>query len=92
MLAIELMATQRVLLFAADAQVGNWLSWHEGGWSEVNGLGRGETLTAEDLLRRTVLYKVAPRNGIRILTIESGRPSCGVRLFGRTTIGFTNTW
>ena len=57
-LAIELQASGRVLLFAADAQVGNWQSWHEGGWSDVNGLARGETLTAEDLLHRTVLYKV----------------------------------
>ena len=29
-LAIELIASGRVLLFPGDAQVGNWLSWHEG--------------------------------------------------------------
>ncbi|MFG0319959.1 MAG: hypothetical protein ACF8XB_21990 [Planctomycetota bacterium JB042] len=57
-LAIELMATGKVLLFAGDAQVGNWHSWHDGGWSEANGLARGETVDAADLLRRTVLYKV----------------------------------
>jgi len=57
-LAIELESTGRVLLFPGDAQVGNWESWHEGGWSEVNGLNKGETLSAEELLRRTVLYKV----------------------------------
>jgi beta-lactamase superfamily II metal-dependent hydrolase len=38
-----------VLLFPGDAQVGNWLSWHE--------LGKDGSL-AESLLRRTVLYKV----------------------------------
>jgi hypothetical protein len=57
-LAIELMNSKRVLLFAGDAQVGNWKSWHEGEWSHKNGLMHGERITAEDLLRRTVLYKV----------------------------------
>ncbi len=57
-LAIELRNTGRVLLFTGDAQVGNWESWHEGGWSEENGLRKGETITAKDLLERTVLYKV----------------------------------
>ncbi|MGO9519577.1 MAG: MBL fold metallo-hydrolase [Candidatus Korobacteraceae bacterium] len=57
-LAIELQNSGRVLLFPGDAQVGNWESWHEGGWSEENGLAKGETITAKDLLNRTVLYKV----------------------------------
>ncbi len=58
-LAIELRSTGRVLLFAADAQVGNWQSWHEGGWSTDNGLDQGEDpILARDLLARTVLYKV----------------------------------
>jgi len=57
-LAIELTKTQprKVLLFAADAQLGNWLSWHELEWP---GEGpNGETVTTKDLLKRTVLYKV----------------------------------
>lgn len=58
-LAIELLGRQRVLLFPGDAQVGNWLSWHDGGWTQENGLAPGESLQAEDLLRRTVLYKVS---------------------------------
>lgn len=57
-LAIELVDSGKVLLFPGDAQVGNWLSWHEGGWTDRNGLASGQTVTAEDLLRRTVLYKV----------------------------------
>ena len=57
-LAIELQRSGRVLLFPGDAQVGNWQSWHKGGWSEENGLGKGETITATNLLNRTVLYKV----------------------------------
>lgn len=57
-LAIELPNTKRVLLFPGDAQVGNWESWHKGGWSERNGLAKGEKITAKDLLARTVFYKV----------------------------------
>lgn len=58
-LAIELIDSGRVLLFPGDAQVGNWLSWHEEGiaWKVVDG-GRERTVTAASLLERTVLYKV----------------------------------
>ena len=58
-LAVELTDTRprKVLLFAADAQVGNWLSWLELCWP---GEGvDGETVEGEDLIHRTVLYKVA---------------------------------
>ena len=51
-LAIEL-DDRDVLLFAADAQVGNWLSWPDCKW-EV----KGRTVTGEDLMRRTIVYKV----------------------------------
>ncbi|HVI67236.1 MAG TPA: hypothetical protein VM910_32360 [Bradyrhizobium sp.] len=51
-LAIEL-ADGDVLLFAADAQVGNWLSWQDLAWP----VG-GRTVTGPDLLNRTILYKV----------------------------------
>ncbi len=43
-----------VLLFAADAQVGNWKSWQSVAWDDV----AGKKVTAADLLRRTVVYKV----------------------------------
>lgn len=49
-LAFELGENGPVLLFPGDAQVGNWLSWHE---LESHG-----GLTAQSLLNRTVLYKV----------------------------------
>ena len=56
-LAFEL-PDERVLLFAADAQVGNWESWH------ADSTGKklvwkidGKEVTAEELLNRTVLYK-----------------------------------
>jgi hypothetical protein len=42
-----------VLLFAADAQVGNWLSWQDLKW-KVD----GEDVTGPDLLRRAIFYKV----------------------------------
>jgi hypothetical protein len=51
-LAIEL-ANGEVLLFAADAQVGSWLSWQDLRW-EVE----GRAVTGPDLLARTVFYKV----------------------------------
>ncbi len=58
-LAIELVESGRVLLFPGDAQVGNWLSWHQlPGWRVSDGSGRRKRVTTEDLLRRTVLYKV----------------------------------
>ena len=42
-----------VLLFAADAQVGNWLSWQDLKW-KVD----GKEITGPDLLSRTIFYKV----------------------------------
>ncbi len=57
-LAIELANTGKVLLFPGDAQVGSWLSWHDHEWKTKRG-STTETLTAEDLLRNTVLYKVS---------------------------------
>jgi beta-lactamase superfamily II metal-dependent hydrolase len=43
-----------VLLFAGDAQVGNWLSWQDVEWPSYY----GRRITGPDLLRRTVVYKV----------------------------------
>jgi hypothetical protein len=51
-LAIEL-PDGDVLLFAADAQVGNWLSWQGLEW-EIG----GKKVTGPDLLKRTIFYKV----------------------------------
>ncbi|HEX2077992.1 MAG TPA: hypothetical protein VHG08_09790 [Longimicrobium sp.] len=56
-LAVELVGDGRVLLFAADAQLGNWLSWHEHTFTVRDG-GAERQVTAADLLRRTVFYKV----------------------------------
>ena len=42
-----------VLLFAADAQVGNWLSWQQTTWTVD-----GKKVTGPDLLHKTIFYKV----------------------------------
>ena len=67
-LAFELEGDGRVLLFPADAQVGNWLSWHQrpiagGGteertWKVQEPDGNERLVTVPELLGRTVLYKV----------------------------------
>jgi glyoxylase-like metal-dependent hydrolase (beta-lactamase superfamily II) len=50
-LAIELVQSRKVLLFAADAQTGNWLSWSDLTWEKKD-------VSTDDLLARTVFYKV----------------------------------
>src|SRR5258708_2985464 len=70
-LAIEI-ADGDVLLFVADAQVGNWESWHDLSWT----VG-GRTVTGPDLLARTIFYKVGHHgshnatlkaNGLELMT------------------------
>ncbi|MCU0070200.1 MBL fold metallo-hydrolase [Pseudomonas koreensis] len=53
-LAFEIVDTGRVFLFAADAQIGNWLSWQDANWTMAD----ETTVTGTDLLNRTVYYKV----------------------------------
>jgi beta-lactamase superfamily II metal-dependent hydrolase len=67
----------KVLLFAGDAQVGNWLSWQKLTWQQsvetgtagaaTNG-GKGR-VTGADLIARTVLYKVG-HHGSRNATLR----------------------
>jgi hypothetical protein len=64
--AIEL-ASGDVLLFAADAQVGNWLSWQELKWT----VG-GKTVTGPDLLKRAILYKVGHHGSHNATLREKG--------------------
>jgi len=56
-LAIEVIASGKVLLFPADAQKGNWQSWDALEFT-VNAAGGTTRVKAEELLSRTVLYKV----------------------------------
>lgn len=64
-LAFELIDTRRVFLFAADAQVGNWLSWETTKWK----LNDGDVVTGPDLLARAVYYKVG-HHGSQNATLE----------------------
>lgn len=52
-LAFEMGKGGKILLFAADAQRGNWISWAKKEWQEGE-----KKVTARELLGRTVLYKV----------------------------------
>lgn len=74
-LAVEL-ADGDVLLFAADAQVGNWLSWHGLVWE-----ADGRKVTGSDLLARTVLYKVG-HHGSHNATLRDG----GLELMSRLKV------
>jgi metallo-beta-lactamase superfamily protein len=56
-LAIEL-DSAKVLLFVADAQVGNWLSWDSLRWPVPDDQAKTINVGIADLLARTVLYKV----------------------------------
>lgn len=56
-LAFEFTDTGEVMLFPADAQVGNWLSWQDLRWSLRTPAGTQE-VTGPDLVSRTVFYKV----------------------------------
>jgi len=58
---------ESVLLFAADAQVGNWLSWQDLSWSVD-----GKTVTGPDLLKRTILYKVGHHGSHNATLKEKG--------------------
>ena len=65
-LAIELVDSGKVLLFAADAQTGNWSSWKDVKWETPD-------VKTDDLLARTVLYKVghhASHNATLVETFE----------------------
>jgi hypothetical protein len=56
-----------VLLFAADAQVGNWLSWQDRSWTVA-----GKTVTGPDLLKRAILYKVGHHGSHNATLKEQG--------------------
>jgi beta-lactamase superfamily II metal-dependent hydrolase len=72
-LAIEIGtgAESRVLLFPGDAQIGNWLSWGEYVWpvrKEVD----SSSVTVEDLLEKTILYKVGHHGSQNATARERG--------------------
>ena len=56
-LAIELPRSKKILLFAGDAQADSWHLWDDIQWASAD----GSPITTDDLLKRTVLYKVGHR-------------------------------
>lgn len=56
-LAIEFESTGQVLLFPGDAEFGSWSSWHKINWG--NEQDPSKKHLTEDLLNRTIFYKVA---------------------------------
>ena len=69
-LALEIIETGRILLFAADAQVGNWMSWSD---VKFEASGGRPAQTGDDLVARTVFYKVGhhgSRNATRAAQLE----------------------
>jgi hypothetical protein len=79
-MAIELIASKNkeVLLFAADAQVGSWRSWHSLEWSFA-----GESVTAKSLLKRLAFYKVS-HHGSGNATPKQ----CGVEFMSKRFVSF----
>ncbi len=73
-LAFELGRGGKVLLFAADAQRGNWISWSEGTWQDGS-----ETIAARELLARTTFYKVG-HHGSHNATLKGDRTSAYANL------------
>jgi len=65
-LAFELKESGKVLLFVGDAQIGNWLSWQD-----VKFAGGG-SVTVEELLGRTVFYKVGHHGSHNATLVEGG--------------------
>ncbi|MEY3443435.1 MAG: hypothetical protein RLZZ519_1716 [Bacteroidota bacterium] len=67
-LAIELEKSGKILLFPGDAQVGSWLSWHAYEWNSQGSQKR----TTQELLERTVLYKVSHHGSHNATVKEKG--------------------
>lgn len=68
-LAFELSKGGKVLLFVGDAQAGNWRSWSDDSFDDD-----GTKVSAEDLLRRTVLYKVGHHGSHNATLRKQGAP------------------
>ena len=65
-LAFELVKTGKVLLFAGDAQTGNWNSWEKLKWEDAK-----KDFKTYNLLRNTVLYKVGHHGSHNATLVKS---------------------
>jgi glyoxylase-like metal-dependent hydrolase (beta-lactamase superfamily II) len=82
--AFEIIETGHVLLFAADAQVGNWLTWSDITFPVKRD---GAQVTGADLIERTVFYKVG-HHGSRNATLG---PKGLERMDGSMLVAFNPT-
>lgn len=100
--AIEFTQSGRVMLFPGDAEYGSWASWHRIAWTEK---GRGKKADGtpkdltEDLLNRTVFYKVAHhlshngtarRKGLEMMT-DQNLSAMATLDYGVISEGWTGT-
>lgn len=69
-LAMEFTSSGKVLLFPGDAEFGSWESWHL--IQEWMTKGKGDKPWAEDLLGRTVFYKVGHHLSYNGTALEKG--------------------
>lgn len=69
-LAFELVESGQVLLFVGDAQIGSWLSWQSVEFKDAR--GRKLDVTTDDLLARTVYYKVGHHGSHNATLVEHG--------------------
>lgn len=69
-IAIEFEKSEKVLLFPADAQSGNWISWHSEEVSKA--LKKNGGKVASELLKNTVFYKVGHHGSHNGTTSKSG--------------------
>lgn len=70
-LAIEL-ENKDVLLFVGDAQAGNWRSWESCKWDVKDEAEEKRHVTAEELLKRTIFYKVGHHGSHNATLREKG--------------------
>jgi hypothetical protein len=71
-LAFEFDDTREVLLFPADAQVGNWQSWQKLSWQRPATAGDASVVTADSLLARTIFYKVGHHGSHNATLMDHG--------------------
>lgn len=71
-LAFEIGVDGPVILMAADAQLGSWLSWHDYTWPVKGADGTLRIVKAKDLLARTLVYKVGHHSSHNATAVEHG--------------------
>ncbi len=71
-LAFEIGEDGPVILMAADAQLGNWLSWHDYTWKVPGSDGKTRSIQAKDLLARTLIYKVGHHSSHNATAVQHG--------------------